>query len=131
MIETAESDHAPNASQSHTTAPRRFRWKLGLGILVCGVIAETVALLALPGDRTRQVFVSMPIVSMTTLLLVLWWLFLSGLRWWTRLSVVLILVGLGWATKRVLRVDGFTGEMLPIVSLRTKPTAEERAANYW
>ncbi len=62
----------------------------------------------------------------TTLLLLLWWLLFSRARWWARLAVLAIIVGLGWTARRVVEVRGFSGNLVPQIAWRgaAAPTPE-------
>lgn len=66
-------------------------------------------------DRTYQLFVVNVAVILATVLLLVWWLLFSRARWWQRLLLPALVVGAAIGT---LRFDGFTGEMVPMVSLK-------------
>lgn len=109
----------------------RFRWKLGATILILGGAAQAAAWVALAPDRTWQAFSLWAIVPLTAISLLLWWTFLSRLSWkrrWLGLALFALIVATGAC---LLRVDGYTGEMLPILALRWQETARERAERYW
>lgn len=76
-------------------------------------------------DRTYQLFVVNASVMLTTVLLLVWWLLFSRARWWLRLFLPALLVGAAIGT---LRFDGFTGEMVPMVSLKWDAAQGELAA---
>ena len=112
-------------------SPRQpFRWKPGLIILVAGIALELFVWISFRSDATYQVMFSMPVVSGTVFLLLLWWTFFSGLAWAKRGG------GLGLAAAGVglflvfFRFEEFEGDMWPRFRLRSTPTAEERLDRY-
>jgi outer membrane protein assembly factor BamB len=91
---------------------RRLRWWLLAGILVIGVVLITVARLTAIDNAFRNfntIFGSLG----TLLLLVVWFVFLSGLRWRTRLLGLAALVAVAVAAGMSIEVDGFYGDMVP------------------
>lgn len=123
----------PVGESSKTTSDKRrhFRWKLGLAIFILGAIVEVAVWQYLAPDRTYQVIVSMGILSATAFLMVLWWIFASGLRWSTRFKGLGILVACVIATAASVRIDGVKGDMVPIFSFRWNPSAQEKALAYF
>lgn len=120
------------AEQRRDTARRRcLRWWPVVVILAAGAVAETFVWLRFSADSTQRVFYSMPILSGTAFLLLLWWVFASGVDWGVRVRGLLALVALGLVARFTLRIDGFEGDMMPRISFRWQPTPEERAAEYW
>ena len=61
--------------------------------------------------RVDRVVATWFIVQISALLLVLWFLFFSGLRWWLR---VLVLLGVAGAVGASVREVKFTGDMVPV-----------------
>ncbi len=127
---TWQSDSQPGSRRIGNRS-RCFRWRTGLAIVVLGGLTQTVVWNLAGSDRTLQVLYSMPILSATILLFVLWWLFISGLPW---LSRFLGILGVGAAVglwMLVFRFDGFWGDMIPRFMFRWQPTSLERAEQYW
>jgi outer membrane protein assembly factor BamB len=96
-------------------------------VLLGGAFA---AVWAFPYDefsRFQRVVVSFGIVSLTLLLLLIWWLCLSGVSWWLRLGVPLLAAALAVAAVR--KVD-FSGDMVPLVRFRWSPTPDELLEAY-
>jgi outer membrane protein assembly factor BamB len=99
-----------------TTEPRRLKrvW-MPLAILVLGVGSFTALVLADALEPMRQFFIGSGILLGTPLLLVVWLLFFSGLRWWQRFAYLLagsvatagLIYGLSFGT--VLRWEGSLG----------------------
>jgi len=127
---TALSDARPEETQVSVRG-RRFRWQIGAAIILLGVIAECAVWSFLSPDRTRQVFFSMPTLSATAFLLLLWWVFLSGVRWRLRLLGLVAAAGIGGLCALTIRVEGFEGDMFPRFGWRWRQSSEERAENYW
>lgn len=110
---------APPADTGPAAAkpPRKFRWKIGLGILVVGLIAQAVMWNLWADDRTYQVFSVWYISPAIVFFLLLWWTFISGLRWKTRglgLLVLAVATGIFFSRFRVT----FDGAMWPTISRR-------------
>ena len=126
-VDTGQAANTPPQPQSTV----RFRWKIGVGVFVAGAVAETLAWNLISPDRTRQVFFSLGVLSATGLLLFLWWLFLSGLRWKTRLFGLVGVAAACGVFAALVRIDEFGGGMTPRLAWRWSPTAEERAKEYW
>lgn len=116
---------ATNNSQNPSPAQGGFRWQLGLGLLAVCTLAE-LAVWNLAPDRTYQVFFSMPVLSASALLLVLWWLFFSGLRWTVRITGIVAAVLLLSGFRMLIRFEGFDGDMFPRFAWRSSPTREQR-----
>jgi outer membrane protein assembly factor BamB len=99
---------------TETTQPRRrLRWYLLTGILLLSIGSITVVRAVLSLDNAVKNLSTAGTVLLTVLLLLIWLLLLSGLRWRTRLIgfalAVGILVGLG----TTVRLDGLSGDMAP------------------
>jgi len=115
-----------NVAQSGTS---QFGWKWGLGIITAGVVLETLVWQIAP-DSTYQVMWSMPVVSGTALLLVIWWIFFCGgdnLTLSRRLAALtapcIVLITL-------FRFEGFAGDMWPQFQYRFAPSAEEQLQTF-
>jgi len=106
-----------SSSESELEKPKGIRW--WPAFFIVGLIAVPAWMGYLyfvrAEDRTYQLFVVNAAVMLTTVLLLVWWLLFSRARWWQRLFLPAILVGAAIGT---LRFDGFTGEMVPMVSLK-------------
>lgn len=108
-------------------ARRSFRWHIGLLILLVGAAVQQAFWYGLAPDRTMQVFSFVTIAPLALLMLLVWWLAGSGLAWGARLIGFGVFMLVGAAAVAAFRVEGFTGEMIPIFGLRWKPTPRERA----
>lgn len=118
-----------NNTQNSTAAQGGFRWLLGLGLLAVCTLAE-LAVWNLAPDRTYQVFFSMPVLSASALLLVLWWLFFSGMRLRTSLFGIILAGLLLILFLSFVRFEGFDGDMFPRFAWRLSPTREQRLDEY-
>jgi outer membrane protein assembly factor BamB len=97
----------------------------GVGISVVWIVPPPYL------EGHQRMFFSMLTGVLTLLLLGLWLLFFSGLRWWVRLGIpVLVIVGLigfiGGAVKRV----SFTGNMVPHFHFRWEKSHEDILNEY-
>ena len=108
---------------------KRIRWwPLALIVAVAGGI---VAVTSQPDSLTHQqkyMRMGMTIAAALALFLV-WTLFLSRMKWALRLGItggVLALIGLAAAT---LKVEGVTGDLLPIVTWKWSQLASERVGD--
>ena len=115
------------------TAPqseRRIHWRSGLGLFLAGAVIQTIAWFTAP-DRTYQIFFVYYISGTVAFLLLLWWLFFSGLRWGTRLK------SFGWLVTAVavfiacFRFEGYWGDFIPRFAPRWQPTTEDLAEQFW
>jgi outer membrane protein assembly factor BamB len=91
-----------------SASPRRFRWKIGLGILLIAGLMTAAEWTHFRGNHTYQVLFLYYIWPGTVFLTLLWWTLLSGLRWRTRLlglSLFAAVAG-GWLLMFRHRFDG-------------------------
>ena len=125
------TDPARSTETQPPPAPSHFRGKLGAAIFLVCCAAETAAWIGLAPNRTWQAFATWVIVPLSNVLMLIWWTLLSGLPIATRalgLGLFALTIGIGAA---LFRVEGFTGEMFPILTFRWTETARERAERYW
>jgi len=101
-----------------------------LGIVVLDVIAQGTAWAWLSPDRTMQVFSVLYTQPAVIFLLLLWWTFLSGYSWRIRLQVLGVLGVLTGGFFVLVRVEDFTGEMIPILAWRWTETREQRLEQF-
>ena len=66
-------------------------------------------------------FVAVATGAMATLLLAIWFFFLSGLRWTVRLAGLLVLVGAAASVQKI----SYTGDMVPILTFRWERTRDD------
>jgi outer membrane protein assembly factor BamB len=101
-------------------------FRVWLPLLILALAATAVALLwsvlKPEWDRGVRIFNTELIVVGTGLLLLLWLLCFSGLRWWLRVGTVLVLAGAAFGTIRSVEV---TGDMEPVVHFRWSRTPAE------
>jgi hypothetical protein len=113
------------------TFRKRFRWKTGLALFAVGAIG-TVILNRSAASDTHRIIRTYEGVGITLVALIVWWVFFSGVRFWTRL-VCLLLVGLtivGGAIMSVRNVE-FTGDMRPIFwFVWDAPSPSEKAQDW-
>ena len=93
---------------------QRFRWEIGLAVFAFGAIFTVIVNRSAASDTDRMIR-TYESIGVTLLALITWWVFFSGIRFWTRV-VCLLLAGLtiaGGAMLSVRNVD-FTGDMRPV-----------------
>lgn len=125
-------ESTPDVTKKPNSEPRerRFRWRWGLGILVLGVVSGWIVWNLTWHDRTQQVIYTLPIATGTPFFLLIWWVFFSDIDWVTRflgVGAVASVCGLFFSQ---YRFDGFEGDMLPIFTPRSEPTAESKLAKF-
>jgi outer membrane protein assembly factor BamB len=121
-------------SDDRKASPHRFRWKWGLGILLAGIASQQLQPLIwwkIVPSGTRFALSIMWYVWITAFVLLVWWLFFSGLRWTTRVMGTCAFLLVVIVISRVFRIDGYTGDGIPIVMFRWTPTAQQQADDYW
>ncbi|MBT4865968.1 MAG: PQQ-binding-like beta-propeller repeat protein [Planctomycetaceae bacterium] len=130
--ETVAAKEAVTDKPAKETKPRRIHWRSGFGILLGGIIAESVIVTVYADDDTLKVYSTlMFVIPIIGGLFILWWLFRSGFSWRIRCAGILIAVLSFVSFNLRYRIDGFSGAMIPNISLRSDPTPEERIAVYF
>jgi outer membrane protein assembly factor BamB len=89
-------------------------------ILAAGAGALAWVWLRDAGSRQQNVIATMGVALSISALLVIWALALSGLRARWRLSILLLLAAGAAAFLSLFRVRGFSGDLVPIVELRSR-----------
>lgn len=109
--------------------PRRPRWWPAVLVLILGGCALVALQLGGEMDRQERNLRSFGVVLLTSFLLLLWCLFGSRLRWRIRLQALAGVFLLGVALATLLRIEGVTGDLVPIVHWRwaTRPAAPAQA----
>lgn len=110
---------------------RRAYWKTLIGLLVVAAIVQAAIWIGADRDSSVQMFSAFMIWPSVGLLVLLWWTFLSGLGWRTRLA--------GWGVVAValstlfglFRIEGFSGDFIPQFALRMQPSPEQQAVAYF
>jgi outer membrane protein assembly factor BamB len=121
------------AANVQPTVPSRgrIRWKIAAGIALAGAATLAVMWNSEDGDQSAQVIDVIKVVPATLLLLILWWIAISGVRWTTRFIGVGVLAAFALLFLAAFRLDGFTGDFIPQLSLRSSPTQDERMATFF
>ena len=130
---TAEEVTESRAPQP-TKRSRLPRWvRVGTPIAILGIGAAVEAYIwnKYEEDGTQRVMRTWYTAPLFAFLLVIWWTFLSGFRWRIRLAGLGLLVVAVLAFGRMFRLKEFTGDMVPHFESRWRPSAEQRAADYW
>ncbi len=109
---------------------RRHRWPYGLGILLIGIAAQLVLWQIYADDSTFAAMSVLWVWPATLFVYALWWTFFSG--WSVGIRVAgWMLVMLGWGVFfTIYHVEGSDGDMIPRLTYRWQPTAQQKAATY-
>jgi outer membrane protein assembly factor BamB len=108
-----------------------WRYCLLFAFLAFGVALEAYIWLHNAGDGTKQVMYTWYTAPALVLGLLLWWLFLSGFNWMTRLTGFGLFVVASASFLSAFRLKEFTGDMVPRFAPRWQRSAEQKAADYW
>jgi len=125
--ESPASETGPEPSSGGAAKPRRFRWKIGLGIFLLGALIYLVLRQSTDGDRTQQIFYAYIVFPSTALLLGVWWVFFSGLLWKTKARCLIALALL----PALFRNDGFQGDFVPEIRFRWSGSIEDDSAEFY
>lgn len=107
---------------------RRLRWWPVLGILALAAGALAWIWLAPADSRQVRVMQSLMAFFATFILLVLWLLLASGLRWWQRLVSFACVLGLVAFLAVSLEVRQVSGDVVPRFAFKWTPRPDERLA---
>jgi outer membrane protein assembly factor BamB len=109
-----------------SSGPRRTFFRFWFPILVvAGAALGAAGVWYWPAPEwefAQRVSTLILVGMVTTLLLALWLLFLSGFAWWVRLGFLVLVVGTVLALVREVR---FSGDMVPIFFFRTAESADD------
>lgn len=116
---SSADDESPAVSTPDTPAPRRRpRWWLAVLILLGGAIYIGLVWLATDVPTDERVFSTLNTIIVSSLLLVVWLLFLSRLTWKACFRLVGAVVCVSLVAGILFRVDGVSGDMVPAVRWR-------------
>jgi len=99
-------------------APRRIRWWPAILVLVATAIAIAWVRAQTDWPFQKRNLVSAPILLAAGVLLILWWTFLSRVRWRLRLTILFGVVGLLALGVALFRIRGVSGDLVPILEFR-------------
>jgi len=107
-------------SRSHrqTRDRRRIRWWPAVALVLLAAAGLLWTWLPESAHRQTQITRSYTIVGSTLILLLVWLLLLSRLRWRVRGIAFVVIVVLGAAAASTLKVRGVSGDVLPILGWR-------------
>ena len=104
------------------TTPRKPRWKtLLVGLAVLGVATPCVRMIPDVADSMFRSAILVLGVLLALRWIPLWVLLLSRLRWKVRGGLLAAMLVFGAAMSFTIRVDGYHGDILPIVSWAWEP----------
>ncbi len=130
-IEPKDTTARNPAVSKSSGLPRWARLGTPIAILAIGTTLEAYLWNKHDGDGTLQVLRTGETLLSVVSLLLIWWTFLSGLRWRIRLAGLSLLIFAGLALTLTFRLKEFSGEMVPRFEVRWQPSAEQRTADYW
>ncbi len=118
------------AAPSSKLATKIPRWPIGAGILLVGVVTQSVFWWRYTEDPTFSAMSVLWVWPATLFLFAIWWSFFSG--WsvsvrsgaWGCVAVVAVIFA------GVFRLEGSDGDMVPKLAYRWKPSARRKAAEY-
>jgi len=119
------------SASTHVTPPRRTTWPIAAIILGIACIAQAMLWYRFREDSTYSKMSVLFVWPAALFALLLWWVFLSGYLWRTRLMVVGLLVLTVAVCGAVFRIEGTDGDMQPRLAFRWDPTPESRARAFW
>jgi outer membrane protein assembly factor BamB len=108
----------------------KIRWKSGAILLGVLALLDFVVYFALNDNRTFQIMAMWGLGMLTLIVTLLWWILGSGASWGLKAKGIVIFGVVAGAFSLSLRVDGFKGDMFPILAFRWTATPEEKAADY-
>jgi len=114
--------------QEATPSQSTFRSTPALAILTLAIVAQGGLWWWLSPDSSKQVLSSWVVLPATALLLTIWWLFFSGVRWLVRTIGAVAAAGAVVLFFGLFRFDGYTGDFIPQFAPRWQPTPEELLA---
>ena len=104
---------------------RKLRWWPAWGILSLAAALQIWAWGFGTGIRQGRVITSLGFLVLTVLALLLWFFFLSRIRWRHRLSGLGLMVVLGVVAFSLVRVHGVSGDLVPILAWRWNSGLDE------
>jgi outer membrane protein assembly factor BamB len=112
-VSTTTEPQRPGAPRRRI--PVRVWFPVVTAVTLGGVFAAVWTWPSEDFSRFYRAVATMPIVSLAVLLALIWWVFMSGVRWPVREAVPLLVVAAAVAAVR--KVD-FSGDMMPLVLFR-------------
>ena len=101
--------------------PALIRWRAVLVILGLAILVLVWIWLLADLDRQRSFLLTVITGLVTALLLLVRIVFFAGLKWRTRLIILAVVIGTVLAVKTLFRIQGVSGDLLPIVGWRSQP----------
>jgi outer membrane protein assembly factor BamB len=110
---------------------RRTTWPIAAIILGLACAAQAMLWYRFREDSTFSKMSVLFVWPAALFTLLLWWTFLSGYTWRTRLGVLGALTLTTVIFFAIFRIDGSDGDMVPRLAVRWEPTAEAKARQFW
>ncbi len=112
------------------TSTKKIRWKAGGILLLCLLVLDFGVYFLLSDNRTFQIMAMWGLSILSTIIMLAWWVLGSGGSWSTKAKGIVLIGIVAGAFSMTLRVDGYKGDMFPILAFRWSATPEEKAAEY-
>jgi outer membrane protein assembly factor BamB len=126
-------DNHNSPSSGFTSALKRMRWWIPLGIVVLAIGFLTRLHFATELDSNFKAMQTSLTFAVTVLLLILWFVIFTRLRWRIRLAGLLLLGLLGFGLNRLVRFDGAvdgTGKPQMVWNWKPKKTGNVGALKF-
>ena len=123
----AETPDTPDV----TTSTPSIRWWIAGLIIAAGVIATIAGRIRAGDDLSKQSLATVIPWMLVTVLLLLWWVLLSGARWGTRFKGVALMIVALVMFVVLFRWEGQAGNFTPKFGFRFSPLPEDRAVEYF
>lgn len=104
-----------------TPPTRPIRWWPAVAVVVLAALILVWTWAFASWEGQDKVFTTFSVVFFGGLLLLMWLLALSRMPWKTRGVVLAALVGVGVLVALLVRIDGVTGDFVPVLSWRWSP----------
>lgn len=119
----AQTEESGSEAVPGTAVRRPIRWWPVPLVLLVGIIVEVWAVQRYGRQRQDQNLASAAVALGTLLLLLLWGILLSRMRWKVRLALFAAFVGVVGLAGSLFQIHGVTGDLVPILRWRWSQTS--------
>lgn len=131
---TATSETPAVATEQSTTTPTTrptLRWWIPVVIVVGTIVAIAIGWQQAGDDLSMRSLTTVIPGAVGFVLMLLWWMLLSGAKWGTRFKGLGVVVAALLLFVGLFRWNGQGGNFIPQFTFRFAPTPEERANDYF
>ncbi|HUV13553.1 MAG TPA: hypothetical protein VMY18_07905 [Acidobacteriota bacterium] len=107
-----------SSNLGRTSESRPPRWRPAIGIIVVSAVALSWNWFVADESMQGRIFFMALIVALASLLLLLWLLIFSRLRWRIRFMGLAAFLSVILLVSMSFRIRGFTGDVVPILEWR-------------